>query len=287
MRLWLRLLLAVIILFGVAFGIAYWIATARWNAETADMVGEINAKPLSQEVKMVSFKRLGTLPAPVARYFRMALKDGQHLIRSARVMHRGEFLVAPKDNKWGPFESTQHFSADPPAFVWDARIRFSSLMDVRVRDAYLAGKGSMEARAAALVPVMEEEGKAELNAAALQRYLAEAVWFPTALLPGNSVTWSGIDKNRARAILTDSGITASLEFRFNEKGEITSIYSSGRYREVEGKYKLTPWEVKVWNYQEWGGMRIPIEGEVSWQLPQGPQPYWRGTIVDAQYELVK
>jgi Family of unknown function (DUF6920) len=287
MRLWARLLLAILILFGAAFGVAYWVGTARWNAVTVGMVDELNAAPSRQEAKAVSFKRLGSLPAPVLRYFRMALKDGQPLIRSARMTQRGEFLVAPKDNRWGPFEATQHFSADPPGFVWDARMRLSSLMDVRVRDAYLAGHGSMEARAAALVPVLEEEGKTELDAAALQRYLAEAIWFPTALLPRPGLTWKAVDTTRARATLTDSGVTVSLEFRFNEKGEITGVFSPGRYREEGGKFVLTPWIVTVRRYEERSGMRIPIEAEVSWRPPDGPQPYWKGKIVDARYEFVK
>lgn len=31
-------------------------------------------------------------------------------------------------------------------------------------------------------------------------------------------------------------------------------------------------------------MRIPLAGEVAWLLPEGPQPYWKGRIVNAVYE---
>ena len=33
------------------------------------------------------------------------------------------------------------------------------------------------------------------------------------------------------------------------------------------------------------GMRIPLAGEVEWILPEGPQPYWRGEILDIEYDL--
>jgi len=166
-------------------------------------------------------------------------------------------------------------------------MRMAPLMDVRVRDTYLAGKGSMQARTFAVIPVMDAMGKAELDAGALQRYLAEAIWFPTALLPGKGVTWSAIDDTKALATLTDSGTTVSLEFRFNEKGEVSGVFSPGRFREEKGKYILTPWAVRVWNYEERDGMRIPIEGEVEWQLPAGRLPYWKGKIVDVKFDFVQ
>lgn len=287
MPVWQRLILAIIVLFGTAFGLALWIGSARWNGETHRFVDSLNQPVKELGNATVSFSGLDMLPAPVARYFRMALKEGQPLVRFVRIVHKGNFLTSKEGNAWSPFESTQYFRADPPGFVWDARIRMAPMIDVRVRDAYLAGKGSMRARVFSVIPVMDEMGKAELDAGALQRYLAEAVWFPTALLPGRGVKWTALDDSRALATLTDSGSTVSLEFRFNEEGEIADIFSPGRYREVKGKYELTPWTVRVWNYEERGGMRIPLEGEVAWQLPDGRLPYWRGTIIDIGYDFVR
>ncbi len=287
MPLWLRLALAIIIFFGLAFGAAFWIGTIRWNSTTHAMVEKLLAKESPRNTKAVSFRSFDKLPAPAARYFRMALRDGQPLVRSARIVHHGEFLTNPKGSGWSPFTSTQNFSASPPGFVWDASIRFAPLMDVRVRDSYLSGRGAMEATTLAILPVMNQHDMTELNEAALQRYLAEAVWFPTALLPETGVVWSAIDDTRARATLADSGTNVSLEFTVNDKGEVTRIYSSGRYREAGGKFELTPWIVQLHAYEERGGMRIPTEGEVAWQLPGGLQPYWKGRIVDAQYDFVK
>ncbi len=287
MPVWLRLTLAVLIFFGAAFGAAFWIGTVRWNRTTSDRVEKmLSARPV-KEAKTVSFKSFDRLPAPVARYFRTALLDGQPLVRSVRIVHRGEFLTNPENNGWNAFTSTQTFSAYPPGFVWDASIRFAPLMDVRVRDSYLSGKGAMEATTFAIVPVMNQHGKTELNEGALQRYLAETVWFPTALLPESGVVWSEIDGSHALATLTDSGVKVSLEFTFNEKSEITRIYSPGRYREAGGKYELTPWIVRVRAYEERGSMRIPLEGEVSWQLPGGIQPYWKGKVVDVRYDFAR
>ncbi len=283
MPVWTRLILAIVVFFGAAFGAAFWVGTVRWNSATSQIVAKLEATDARQGAAAVSFGKFDKLPAPVARYFRMALRDGRPLVRSARIVHRGEFLTNPKHNGWSTFTSTQNFSVDPPGFVWDASIRFAPLTDVRVRDSYLSGKGAMEATTLAIVPVMNQRDRNELNEAALQRYLAESVWFPTALLPASGVVWTAIDGSRALATLADSGVKVSLEFTFNEKSEITRIYSPGRYREASGKYALAPWVVQVRAYEERGGMRIPMEGEVSWQLPEGPQPYWKGRIMDVQY----
>ena len=120
----------------------------------------------------------------------------------------------------------------------------------------------------------------------LQRYLAEAVWFPTALLPSEGVSWSEIDDGTAMATLKDSGTTVSLECRFNKVGEITGVFTPGRYREVDGRYELTPWGGHFRNYEERVGIRIPVDADVEWQLPGGDLPYWKGRIVEIEYDTI-
>jgi len=36
----------------------------------------------------------------------------------------------------------------------------------------------------------------------------------------------------------------------------------------------TPWEGRFWNHTVRDGMRIPLDGEVAWLLPEGRQLYW-------------
>ncbi len=164
-------------------------------------------------------------------------------------------------------------------------MQINPLMNVRVRDAYLDGKGMMHGEILSLFSVVDAHDDARLDAGALQRYLAEAVWLPTALLPSENLRWSAIDDRRALATLTAAGTTVSLEFSFSESGEVTGISAPVRYREVNGRYEPTPWAGRFWNYEERSGMMIPVEGEVEWQMPEGAEPYWRGRIVDASYDF--
>jgi hypothetical protein len=284
MKNWKKISLATLGLAGAGVGLALWSGSANWNAETARLVKKLKHSASTGKNKTVSFKDFENLPVPVARYFRFALKESQPLARTARIRHAGEFNL---NDKWIPFESEQHFSTQPPAFVWDAQMKMNPLMNVRVRDGYSNGRGSMLAKIYALFTVMNApgEGDEKLAAGALQRYLAESAWQPTGLLPRENLQWSPINEKKALATLTDSGLTVSLEFEFNEIGEISGIFSPARFREVNGEYKPFPWAGRFWNYQEAGGMKIPIEGEVEWQMPEGNQPYWRGRIIEARYDF--
>lgn len=272
-------------LLGVGVGLTLRMGAASWQAETARAVEKMKQNTSSSKTTQVSFIDFGNLPAPVARYFRFALPEGQPIIKTARIQHGGEFQL---NGKWIPFESEEHFSANPAAFVWDAKMRLNPLMNIRVRDGYSGGQGSMVGKIFAVYPVVRANGKDErLASGALQRYLAESAWQPTALLPSDHLQWSPIDENRALATLKDAGLTVSLEFTFNEKGEITNTFSPARYYEKNGEYKLFPWVGRFWNYRKYSCMMVPTEGEVAWQLPEGLTPYWRGRLTEAEYEFEK
>jgi hypothetical protein len=287
MAAWAKTTLAGFCLLGVGLGLVVWVGSARWRRTTLQLVEKLVATAPRQGTGAVNFENFEQLPAPVARYFRRTLRDGQPLIRVARFSQAGELRIDEKSDRWTPFEANQVVAARLPGFVWDARIHIVPLMHVRVRDAYVAGQGSGQVTLLSAVTLAEEEGQAELNSGALHRYLAEAVWYPTALLPSAGVRWSPIDDNKALATLTDSGITVSLEFRFNDAGEVMGIYTSGRWGRFGGEYALTPWEGYFRHYEEREDMWVPTEGEVGWYLPGGWLSVWKGRIVDVTYDLAR
>ena len=46
--------------------------------------------------------------------------------------------------QWEPFTARQRIATKRPGFVWDAAIRVSPGITVRVVDAYVAGVGSLQ-----------------------------------------------------------------------------------------------------------------------------------------------
>lgn len=226
--------------------------------------------------------RLAELPEPAARYLRFALPEGAPRMRRARLEHAGHFRPAP-GARWSAFRSVQHVTTRPPGFVWDAVIRMVPLVGVRVRDAYVRGAGASRANIAGLFTVAEGHGPA-FDAGSLQRWLAEAPWYPAALLPGGAVRWEPVDHTTARAVVTDGDLTVSVEFTVNERGELTRMYTPARMRDVRGTGVPTPWEATFGRWMPAGGVMVPTEGEVAWILPEeGRFAYWRGRIVKVEY----
>jgi hypothetical protein len=159
------------------------LAAYRWRSQTDDLVGRLTRGAAPGPRPAFSLAELEGLAAPVARYFRAVLRDGQPLVRNVRLTQTGEFLVRPTPDGWRPFTATQHCTAQPAGFVWDARIRMAPGLSIRVRDAFVNGAGSMRASVLGLFTMLNVKGTPDIAAGALHRYLAEAVWFPTALLP--------------------------------------------------------------------------------------------------------
>lgn len=278
---WRKIILGLaLILAGIGGALLY--GARRWRVSTEALIARLDASGSTARASRFDEKELEGLPSPVAKYFRRVLRPGQPLVTSARIRHEGLFRSRDAEDGWSPFSSTQLFRVGPPGFIWDARIRMAPGMSVQVRDSYVAGAGGMHGEVLELLPVVDLQGTPEMAAGSLQRYLAEAVWIPTALLPSQGVQWTALDDSTAQATLTDGQTTVSLDFTFNAEGEITRAFTPARFREVQGRFEPTPWECRYTEYADRGGMRIPLAGEVEWQLPNRRLPYWRGRVVSLE-----
>lgn len=260
------------------------LAGARWRSATATLIAGLHDSSRSGEPAVYSSSELADLPPPVARYLGTVLRDGQRIPRHARIEQRGTFAVKPTPEGWRPFSAVQQFAARPVGFVWDARIGMAPGLDFLVRDAFVGGTGSMYGTVMGVVPVVNVQGTPEIAAGALVRYLAEAVWMPTALLPSQGVSWAALDDTSARATLTAGGTTVSLDFFFGADGLVERIYTPARGRDVKGASVPTPWEGRWFDYAERDGVLVPTRGEVAWILAEGRVPYWRGRVTNVTYE---
>jgi hypothetical protein len=174
-----------------------------------------------------------------------------------------------------------------PGFDWDGRVAMMPGLTVRVHDAYVAGEGILHAAVLGLFAVVNLHGTRAVAAGEIMRFFAEAAWYPTALLPSQGVHWEAIDARSARATLVDGALTVSMLFRFSAAGVIETVQAEARGRAVGDQVIPTPWHGRFWNYQERGGMQVPLDGEVAWLLPDGAKPYWRGHIIDIAYEFAR
>lgn len=260
------------------------IATNHWRERSVAMLARLLQRRPPMRPAVVDERELEALPAPVARYFRTVLGDDLRIIHSGVISQRGTFLVRPEPPMWRKFYATQHVATSPAGFLWDASIRLVPGISVHVRDAFIDGAGSMRASVMGLWPLTDVEGTPEIAEGALHRYLAEAPWIPTALLPSQGVTWTPIDDASARATITAGATTVSADFFFAPDGTVSRVFTEARWRDVDGRAVPTPWQGHFSHYAEMHGVKIPLNAEVEWLLDDGPQPYWRGEITSVAYE---
>lgn len=222
------------------------------------------------------------LPTPVRRYLRSTISEGRALVDTARVEQTGQLRTGDASSAWDPFSATHHVTVAPPGFFWDATVRLAPLVTVSVRDSFCAGEGSAAVSLWGVVPLDGTGTSPELVEAEIQRYLAEAVWYPTALLPREGVRWEPVDDRTAEATVECGGVSASLSFAF-DGDEVTRVEGE-RYQRVENGFERTPWTGHWDDYQRRAGLRIPLSGEVVWGLSEGSFRTWEGRVTDVEYD---
>jgi hypothetical protein len=252
----------------------------------ANLVEGLLSDAGQQSERVFQKQDLQGLPQPVQRYLGKVLSEGLPLVKQVRLVQKGEFRLGDASAPWKPLGATQHFTVDPPGFVWDAKIEMFPFLSARVVDMYRNGKGSLHAKILWTIPVADAGPGDEMNAGELMRYLAEAVWFPTAFLPGQGVEWSPVDDRTARATLTDGGTTVSLAFHFDDNDTVDRVFAENRYRTVDDRLEPTPWTGFFRNYQPRNGLLIPLDGEVQWNLPEGDLSYWRAHVEQIEHQPV-
>lgn len=279
-------------MWAIAFGAASLVAllgygNARWNAGTTQLLNRLDAARVKAAPQFYSAMELEGLPAPVKRYFETVLKDGQPIVTAATVQHSGSFNMGETTDNWKPFTSTQRVITQRPGFDWDARVKMFPGVAAHVHDAYVAGSGLLKVAIFGLIPVADLPANADLSRGELMRYLAEATWYPTALLPSQGVLWQSVDAQSAVATVTDGGITLSLRFGFGTNGLIDTVHATSRGRRVGNIMTYAPWQGRFWNYATRSGMLVPLQAEVAWVLPYGPKAYYRGLMSAVVYEFAE
>ena len=260
-------------------------AARRWRSGTMALRARLEVARRPIATKSYDPGELIGLPEPVQRYFRAALRGGQQLVAAVNVEHRGTFNPNETGEQWKPFVSTQRVVTQRPGFDWDARIAMMPGVTVRVHDAYVAGQGLLRAALFGLVPLADVRGTPMIAQGELMRFFAEAVWYPTALLPSQGVHWKAVNGSSATATLRDQDNEVTLLFRFNENDLIESVHAEARGAMVGKDIVMMPWECRMSNYQTRHGMTVPLTGEVAWLRPEGRKAYWRGTVTSLTYEF--
>ena len=220
--------------------------------------------------------QLAGLPAPVQRYFRHVLTEGQPYLRGLRLRHGGQFKTDLK-KAWMAITGEQYITTDPAGFIWEGSPRWFV-----ARDAYEAGRGSLRVRLLGAVPIVNGHGP-HYDEGELQRWLAETTWLPTALLPGAGIAWTAVDEHSAQLTFTQGGQSVTCLMRFNERDEIEACEASRYFDETTRR----PWVCRYARYRRWHGVLIPTMGEAAWVVDGQEQSYARFVVQELEYEPLR
>ena len=273
---WIPLSLAVLGLAVAGIGAARCMMQHRLDQKNKAIVNDLLTAAASVPTRTFRSSDCNDLPAPIRRYLRHVLQEGQPCVQTVRIEQSGTFRSGGAASPWNSFTATQHVTTRPPGFVWTAAIDLFPWIRVRVVDAYRDGRGLLQAKLGGVLSVANPAPRPALDERELMRYLAEAPLYPTALLPEMGVTWTAVNDRSARATLTHRGTTASLVFHVNDQNEVERVTGKRPFLKDDGTTELRPWKGTWRNYERRMGMRVPTDGEVAWIYPEGEVSYWRG-----------
>ncbi len=258
------------------------VGTSRWRTSTNIELVKLEAARLPALRGRYDAREIEGLPAPVQRYFRAVLKDGQPLIVAASFDLAGSInMSATGGDGWKPFTSTQRAVIHRPGFVWNGRVAMMPGLAAHVHDSYIAGVGTLHAAMLGLFTVAEVQGGGEIARGEMMRYFAEMAWYPTALLPSQGVRWEAVNDRSANATLSDGPLSLTLLFTFDAAGLISLVHADQRGSGVGKDLVMLPWDCGVSEYQSRHGMMVPTRGEAA----KGGKPYFVGHVTSLDYEF--
>ncbi len=257
----------------------------RWRARTTDLHRRLDEARVVRGSVRPATPDLATVPEPVRRYLEVVLPTGWQSITSASLTQDGSFNMSETGERWRPFSASQRVVTRRPGFVWDGRISVMPGVLAHGVDSYVAGAGALYVAIAGLIPAADvHDSDGAVARGELLRFLAEAPWYPTALVPSEVLAWSPIDDRSALVTLSDGPLVVQMTYTFGADGLVERVHAQARGRTVDGVLVPTPWEGSWSDYEPRDGMLVPTRGEVAWLLPEGPKPYWRGRITSIAYE---
>ncbi|MFO7862532.1 MAG: DUF6544 family protein [Salinivirgaceae bacterium] len=222
------------------------------------------------------------LPESVQKWLEISGVVGRHPINSVFLQQNFLMKLKPEQENWYRAEAKQLFSVHEPAFIWTVRVPMSSLITVRGRDRFYKGKGEMLMKMNSIIKLGNEKGS-KMDEGTLQRFLGEIVWFPSAAL-SSYITWERVESNVAKATMKYGGTVGEGYFYFNDDGDIER-YVANRYKGNDTDAQKYDWIVRIIDYKEFEGVRIPVEMDATWRLEEGDWTWCKITLTDVRYDV--
>lgn len=265
-------------LFAIFFSIGVFFTSNYIETQKEDLY------EISQSGKFteIDSSLIADLPIPVRKYFNLSILNDDLFPINAKVKQRA-FYKTDQNSNYREFEAEQFYSINTPGFIWDAEFNMGSFLSSRAIDSYIDGKGNVQIKLLGGITISDQQNPA-IDKSLHCRWLSEAVLFPTALLPGDSLRWSAIDSTTALLQLNSSGYSVSSEVTFNPNGEIEKFVTEDRAYYTRSGYRRAVNTTYYSNYKTFGNFRVPTQIIIDWSFEDVTFTYAKINILNVQYD---
>ena len=269
----------IIILIAVIVGFGVW----NFNIQVDGEINNILTQNQVTENTIVKEQMISNMPSIVQKWLTNSGIVGKEKTHSVYLKQKGLIKLKPDQKKWTKAEAEQYITIDKPAFLWKVKMSIMPFLNVFGRDYFVDGKGQMKMKIASIIPVANVDSNKKVNQASLQRYLAELIWYPSAAI-SPYIEWESVDQYTAKATMTYKGVSGSVTFYFNEKGDLEKIWAK-RYKDSDENARLKEWSGEVNEFSTVNGIKIPTDIDISWVLDGEKFTWYRLQISEIEYNI--
>jgi hypothetical protein len=219
------------------------------------------------------------LPESVQRYLRYVDVINKPKVKNVRIVFEGTMRDKGKD--FFPFRSEQYNFFDNPTRLFFMKGQMFGLT-VPGYHKYSDAKATMDIRLFGLFPIVQQSGKIMDKTETVTLFNDMCLMAPATLID-KRIQWQEIDRNSARAIFTNQGITISAILYFNDRGQLINFRSDDRTAITD--MKQYPFFTPVTDYQNINGINIMKYGEAVWGYPDGNFTYGKFALKDIEYNF--
>ena len=212
------------------------------------------------------------LPAPVARYFRVALGDRVPVLTSAVISGRGHIRI--KGIRFPARYRFTHLAGQ--GYRHYIETTFFGLPLLKVNESYLNGHARME------LPMGVIANDAKTDMAANLGLWGESFFLPAIFLTDSRVRWEPVDETHARLVVPFGAATDSILVAFDLETGLISQMEAMRWKEPTSQSKLR-WTLGVGAWQRFAGMLLPAHWSLTWEDDHGP--WFAAKVEDAVYNV--
>lgn len=240
------------------------------------------AREHQNENAIDSLKKTSSLPPTVEKWLEASGARDFPEIAHVKLDQNFKLKLKPDQTDWYSGTAHQQVWTAQPEFIWAIDLKMMPLVYAVGRDRFSKGEGAMLIKMMSVVPVVNVENNPKINQGALQRYLAEMLWYPTFAM-SEYVAWEAIDEQTAKASMDYMGTIGACTFYFNADGMPDRV-SAMRYRGGDEAAVLAEWVIDVQEIKTWDGIRIPNKCSVTWRLDSGDWTWAELEVTDYSWE---